>query len=62
MSLDVTKVQAGKLVYNGNAQRAIVIDNDYNVDGVQLYEYNRNQTFTQAGVYFLTLTVRAFRL
>lgn len=58
MSLDVTKVQAGKLVYNGNAQRAIVIDNDYNVDGVQLYDYNRNQTFTQAGVYFLTLTVR----
>ena len=46
MSLDVTKVQAGKLVYNGNAQRAIVIDNDYNVDGVQLYDYNRNQTFT----------------
>lgn len=58
MSLDVTKVSAGSLVYNGNAQRATVIDHDYNVDGTRLYDYNSNQTFTQAGTYFLTLTIR----
>ncbi len=58
MSLDVTKLSAENIVYNGNAHRVTIIDNDYNVGGAQLYEYNRNQTFTQAGIYYLTLTVR----